>query len=68
MATDSLRFHNLNYLDACLISPSKYGLLQVNLNIQTGLLNLWIICCCQPIFYARLFSVLLPSYFEVGEI
>ena len=29
MATDSLRFHNLNYLDACLISSPKYGLLQV---------------------------------------
>ena len=29
MATNSLRFHNLNYLDACLISSPKYGLLQV---------------------------------------
>ena len=29
MATDSLCFHNLNYLDASLISPPKYGLLQV---------------------------------------
>ena len=29
MATDSLCFHNFNYLDACLISSPKYGLLQV---------------------------------------
>ena len=65
MATDSLRFHNLDYLDACLISPPKYGLLQVN--IQPGLLNLWIICCCQPIFCVRLFSVLLPSHLSLGK-